>query len=154
MQASCAGKPVHAQGHMPIERDLVVDFTMGQEITAEAGTRHITVALVDDNVLLDKPTLALDVAVEPGELTKVDAVFPWARVQLNVLVRGTVQPPTAIKLIRKGEVVAQVTSGQPGLLVSPGNYEADVTVRSKTVRVKGLVFFEGTDQTIPVRVPL
>ena len=61
---------------------------------------------------------------------------------------------TEIKLIRNGNVVAQVKSGAPAFLVSPGNYEADVPVRGKTVRVKGLVFFEGTEQVVPVRAQL
>lgn len=152
MQATCAGKPVIAHGRMPIERGFVVDFTMGQEFSAEAGTRHIELTLAEDNVIVDKPTLQLEVPVEPNKLTKFNAVFPWAKVQLKLLVHGKEQPPTSIKLVRKGEVVAEVKSGSPAFLVSPGNYEADVPVRGKTVRVKGLVFFEGTDQVVPVRV--
>jgi hypothetical protein len=151
VQATCNGQPVEARGHMPIERGLVVDFEMGQEFSAQAGTRHIEVALADEIVLVDKPTLQLDVAVEPRKVTKVSAVFPWAEVQLNLLVRGIVQPPTPIKLIRGGNVVASVKSGGPAFRVSPGNYEADVAVRGKTVRVKGLAFFEGTQQVVPVR---
>mgnify|MGYP003449651339 CR=1 FL=1 len=154
VQATCAGKPVEVQGRMPIERELVVDFRVGHEFSAEVGTRHLEVALVDDTILIDKPTLQMDVDVESGKLTRVNAVFPWAKVQLNLLVRGTVQPPTPIKLIRNGNVVAQVKSGAPAFLVSPGNYEADVPVRGKTVRVKGLVFFEGTEQVVPVRAQL
>lgn len=152
VQATCAGKPVIAHGHMPIERGFVVDFAMGQEFSAAAGTRQIEVTLAEDNVIVDKPTLHLDVPVEKDKLTKFNAVFPWAKVQLNLLVRGKEQAPTPIKLVRKGEVVAEVKSGSPAFLVSPGNYEADVPVRGKTVRVKGLVFFEGTEQVVPVRV--
>ena len=154
VQAKCAGKPVVAVGKMPIERDLVVDFKMGQEFSAEVGTRHIEVTLDDDSALIDRPTLQLEVPVEERKTTQVDAVFPWAKVQLNVLVHGTVQPPTSVKLIRKGEVVAEVKSSGPAFLVSPGNYEADVLLKGKTVRVKGLVFFEGTEQTVPVRAKL
>ena len=151
MQAKCAGNPVTAHGQMPIERGFIVDFEMGQEFTAEAGTRQMTVTLTQDDVLVDKPTLQLAVPVEPRKLNEVDAVFPWARVQLKVLARGIEQPKTAVKLLRAGEVVAEVTSGEPAFMVTPGNYEAEVKVRGKTVRVKGLVFFEGTDQVVPVR---
>jgi hypothetical protein len=35
--------------------------------------------------------------------------------------------------------------------VSPGTYEAEVPLHGKNVRVKGLVFFEGSEQVIPVR---
>jgi hypothetical protein len=148
-----AGKPVAAHGHMPIERGLVKDFEMNTEFTAEAGTRNVDIELAEADVLVDKPTLHLEIPVERDKLTKFNAVFPWARVQLNLLIRGTAQPPTNIKLIRKGEVVAEVKTGGPSFLVSPGNYEADVPVRGgKTARVKGLVFFEGTEQVVPVRV--
>jgi hypothetical protein len=153
VKATCAGKSVEAEGHMPIERGLVVDFKMGEEFSAEAGTRHLEVTLLDDIILVDKPTLPLDVNVEPNKLTKVDALFPSAKVQLKLLVRGTEQPPTTIKLIRKGEPIATVKSGSPGFVVSPGTYEAEVAVRGKPMHAKGLVFFEGTDQVVPVRVP-
>jgi hypothetical protein len=136
---------------MPVERELVVDFEMGQEFTAEAGTRHIEVSLLDTSVLVDKPTLPLDVNVAPNKLNKIDVNFPWAKVELKLLVNGNLQPPTPVKLIRKGELVAEVKSGSPAFLVSPGNYEADVSVRGKTVRVKDLVFFAGTDQLVAVR---
>jgi hypothetical protein len=152
VQAKCAGKSVVAVGKMPIERGLIVDFKMGQEFSAEVGTRHIEVTLDDDSALIDRPTLQIEVPVEERKTSQVEAVFPWAKVQLNVLVNGTVQPPTSVKLIRKGEVVAEVKSSTPHFLVSPGNYEADVQLKAKTVRVKGLVFFEGTEQVVPVRV--
>lgn len=152
VSATCEGKPVAARGRMPIERGLNVDFAMGQEFTAEAGTRHMELTLDDDTVLVDKPTLPLEVLVEPRKLTRVNAVFPWAKVQLKLLIRGNEQPPTTIKLIRKGTAVAEVETGSQ-ILVSPGNYEADVPVRGKTARVKGLVFFESTTQLVPVRVP-
>jgi len=154
VQAKCAGKPVAAVGKMPIERGFIVDFKMGQEFSAEVGTRHIEVTLDDDSALIDRPTLQLEVPVEERKTTKVEAVFPWAKVQLNVLVHGAVQPPTNVKLIRKGEVVAEVESSGPPFLITPGNYEADVQLKGKTARVKGLVFFEGTEQTVPVRAKL
>lgn len=151
VQAKCAGKPVVAVGKMPIERGLVVDFKMGQEFSAEVGTRHIEVTLDDDSALIDRPTLQLEVPVEPRKTSNVDAVFPWAKVQLNVLAHGTVQPATSVKLIRKGDVVAEVKSSGPAFLITPGTYEADVQLKGKTLRVKGLVFFEGTEQVVPVR---
>lgn len=151
INAKCAGQSVAAHAHMPIERGLVVDFEMGQEISAEAGTRHIEVTMTDDIILVDKPTIQLEVEVEPKKLSTVDLVIPWAKVQLNVLAHGTLQPPTAVKLLRRGELVAEVKSGGPAFLVTPGTYEAEVKLRGKTLRVKGLVFFEGTEQVVPVR---
>lgn len=138
---------------MPIERDLVVDFKAGEEFSAAAGTRHLEITMLDDIILVDKPTLQLEVNVEPNKLSKIEAVFPAAKVKLKLLIHGTEQPPTPIKLIRKGELIATVKSGPPAFMVSPGTYEAEVQVRGKPARVKGLVFFEGTDQEVPVRVP-
>jgi hypothetical protein len=154
VQARCAGQNVEAHGRMPIERDLVVDFDMGQEFTAEAGTRRIEVTLTQEGVLVDKPTRPIDVAVEADKLAKVNVVFPSAKVQLSLLINGKPQPATPLKLVRDGAVVAEVRSGGPLFQVTPGNYEAEVQVRNKTVRVKGLVFFESTDQVVPVRAQL
>ena len=155
LQSKVAGKIVQANARMLVaDVDRPVEFQMGEEIRAESGTQRIEVTLVDDSVLIDTPTLRLDVYVEPNKLAKVEAVFPWAKVQLNVLVQGRLQPPTSVKLVRNGNVVAEVKSGAPAFLISPGTYEADVQVRGKVVRVKGLVFFESTEQVVPVRAQL
>jgi hypothetical protein len=154
VQSKINGKIVSAHARMLVGRDYAVEFEAGEEVSADAGAQKILVTLLDNSVLVDKPTLQLEVPIEPGKLSKVDAAFPWAKVQLNVLLHGSVQPPTAVKLIRNGEVVAEVKSGAPAFLVSPGNYEADIPVRGKTRRVKDLVFFESTEQIVPVRAQL
>ena len=150
VQAEVAGKSVPAHAKL-LEGDSATDFEMGEQVSAESGTRRIEVSLADDSVLVDKPTQELEVFVEPHKTAQVKAVFPWAKVQLNLLVSGRPQPATHVKLVRAGKVVADVHTGAPMFEVSPGNYEADVPLRGKTVRVKGLVFFEGSEQVIPVR---
>jgi len=150
VQAEVAGKSVPARAKL-LDEERPVELAMGEAISAEAGTRRIEVSLLDAEMLVDKPTQQLEVFVEPNKRAEVKAAFPWAKVQLNLLVSGRQQPPTRVKLVRGGNVVAEVQTGAPMFMVSPGNYEADVPLRGKTVRVKGLVFFEGSEQVIPVR---
>ena len=150
VQAEVAGKSIPAHAKL-LDEDRAVDFEMGEEISVEAGTRRIEVSLLDDKVLVDKPTQQLEVFVEPNKRAQVKAVFPWAKVQLNLLVNGRPQAASRVKLVRGGNTVAEVHTGAPLFQVSPGSYEADVPLRGKTVRVKGLVFFEGSEQVIPVR---
>ena len=66
-----------------------------------AGTHRVEVSLADDSALVDKPTRQFDVTVEPNQKTKLNAAFPWAKVQLNLLVNGKPQPATRVKLIRR-----------------------------------------------------
>lgn len=149
-EASVAGKAVPAHARME-NGDRPIDFELGEEISAEAGTRHISVSLADDSALVDKPTRQFDVFVHPGKATKLAAAFPWAKVQLNVIERGRSVPRAPVKLFRDGKLVAEVKSGPPAFLVSPGNYEAEVNVRGKALRVRGLAFFENSEQTVPVQ---
>jgi hypothetical protein len=92
------------------------------------------------------------VFLEAGKTTQVEATFPWAKVQLNVLVRGKSQPGVLVKLLRNGEVVAQMKGGAKPVAITPGKYEADVMLKGTTIRVKGLFFPDGATQTVPVRV--
>ena len=147
-----AGKTVPSHVHMLLADGYSFDFESGQDVRAFAGKQQLEVTLADQTLLVDKPTLKLETVVEPDKLTQLDAAFPWAEVRLKLVVRGTEQAATPVKLIRDGHVVAEVLSGEPSFRISPGTYEADVPVRGKTARVKGLVFFEGTAQVVPVRV--
>lgn len=154
VQAKFEGKLVPAHVRMLLSDDYTFDFESGEEVSAFAGTQRLELKLANESLLVDNPTLPVEAFVEPDKLSRVDAVFPWAKVQLRVLVRGSEQPPMPVKLVRDGNVVAEVLSGPPAFLISPGTYEADVQVRGKTVRVKDLVFFESTDQSVPVRAQL
>ena len=151
VESKIAGKVVPAHAKL-LKGDRSIDFEAGEEISAEAGTQQIEVTLADASVLIDKPSMQLEVFVEPNKLAKVEAAFPWAKVQLDLILHGKKQPGTVIKLERQGNVVAEVKSGPPVFMISPGNYEAQVAVRGKPARVKGLAFFENSEQVVPVSV--
>ena len=149
VQCKVAGKVVPAEARL-IVGESSRDIAPGSEINVEAGAQRIEVTVLDATALVDKPTRQFDAFVEPHKKAKVEAVFPWAKVQLKLLVHGKEQPPTALKLIRDGSVVAEVKSGPPAFMVSPGTYDVEVTLRGKPVRANRLAFFEGSDQVIPV----
>jgi hypothetical protein len=152
VKAKVAGQVVKAHARL-VDGGHAIEFEAGEPIETAAGMRRLEVALVDDSALIDQPTLQLDVVVEPYKETNVNAAFPWAKVQLNLLVHGRAQAATAIKLLRSGNVVAEAKSGQPSFLISPGTYEAEVAIHGKPVHVKGLAFFESSEQVVPVAVP-
>lgn len=151
VQATVAGASVPARATM-VDDNQASEFELGKDMNVAAGTHRVEVSLTDDSALLDKPTRQFDVTVEPNQKAKLNAAFPWAKVKLNLLVSGKAQPATRVKLIRAGEAVAEVNTGEM-IKISPGNYDVDVPVRGKTVRVKGLAFFEGSEQVVPVRAP-
>ena len=102
--------------------------------------------------MADRPKQTREVFLKPGEDARVEATFPWARVQLNVLVGGRSQAGVPVKLLRDGEVVAELKGGAKHTAITPGKYEADVLLRGATIRVTGLLFPESATQTVPVRV--
>jgi hypothetical protein len=150
IEATVEGKRVPARAKL-VDGHRASDIALGKTINVPAGTRHIEVSLADDSVLLDEPARQFEVTVEPNQKTTLKAAFPWAKVQLRLLVNGKEQPKTRVKLVRDGEPIAEVETGAPMFEISPGTYDVDVPIRGKTVRVKGLVFFDGSEQIIPVR---
>jgi hypothetical protein len=136
-----------------IASDPPIEGVTGEEIGAPSGTLQAVVTVTDDTVLLDKPSQTLEVFIEPGKVAKVQASFPWAKVQLNVLVGGRSQPGVLVKLLRGGRQVAELKSSSEHL-ITPGKYEADVMLHGAALRVKGLVFLEGAVQTVPVRAQM
>jgi hypothetical protein len=152
VSAQVDGKAVPAQ--VKLAGDQPIEGVTGEEISAPSGTRQVVVTVTDDKVLLDKPSQTLEVFIEPGKLAKVQASFPWAKVQLNVLVGGRSQPGVLVKLLRGGQQVAELKSGREHQFISPGKYEAEVIRRGAALRVKGLVFLEGAVQTVPIRAQM
>jgi hypothetical protein len=128
------------------------DAESGTVIPLRAGNYRIELQVSDAAALADTPKQVREVYLQAGKNTEIEASFPWARVTLNVLVGGSSRAGVPVKLIRNGEVVAQLTSGAKPAAVTPGKYEADVLLKGTTIRVKGLMFLEGATQTIPVRV--
>ncbi|HKU38826.1 MAG TPA: hypothetical protein VJR89_11785 [Polyangiales bacterium] len=149
VQCKVASKVVPARARL-ILGENTRDIELGSEVSVDAGAQRVEVTLADDTALVDKPTRQFDAFVEPHQKARLEAVFPWAKVQLKLLVHGKEQPPTALKLIRDGNVVAEVKSGPPAFMVSPGTYDVEVMLRGKPVRANRLAFFESSDQLIPV----
>jgi hypothetical protein len=150
VQASVDGKPIAAHARV-LGGDRATEFEMGEEVSLEPGTRRIEVAVRDASALVDKPTQQLEVFIESGKTAKADVSFPFAKVQLNVMVGGHAQPGAVVKLLRNGSEVAELKTSAAPIYVSPGKYEADVVLHGTSVRVKGLTFLEGATQTVPVR---
>lgn len=124
----------------------------GTLIALRAGSHKIELQISDAAALADMPKQKREVFLEAGKTTQVEAAFPWAKVTLNVLVGGRSQNGVPVKLLRNGEVVAQMKGGAKPAAITPGRYEADVLLKGTTIRVKGLMFPEGATQTVPVRV--
>jgi hypothetical protein len=131
---------------------VAMEAESGAPIALRAGSHRIELQISDAAALADKPKQTREVFLEPGKTTLVEATFPWAKVQLNVLVGGRSQAGVPVKLLRNGEVVAQMKGGAKPAAITPGKYEADVLLKGTTIRVKGLLFPEGATQTVPVRV--
>ncbi|HKP56639.1 MAG TPA: hypothetical protein VJV78_07965 [Polyangiales bacterium] len=149
VQCKVAGKVAPAHARLIVGENSR-DIELGSEINVEAGAQRVEVTVADAATLVDLPTRQFEAFVEPHKKAKLEAVFPWAKVQLKLLVHGKEQPPTALKLIRDGNAVAEVKSGPPAFMVSPGTYDVEVTLRGKPVRASRLAFFEGSEQIIPV----
>jgi len=123
----------------------------GAPITLPAGEYRVEVRVNDPAVMADTPTQTRQLSLQAGQNSQLEAYFRWAKVSLNVLVGGRPSPGARVKLLRDGQVVAELQSGAPPVAITPGRYEADVQLRGSVVRVTGLQFPEGATQTVPVR---
>lgn len=132
--------------------NVATEGKSGTPIALRAGKHRIELQISDAAALADTPKQTREVFVDAGKTTLVEAAFPWAKVQLNVMVGGRSQPGVPVKILRNGEVVAHMKGGAKPAAITPGKYEADVTLKGATIRVKGLMFPEGATQTVPVRV--
>jgi hypothetical protein len=130
----------------------IVEGAAGSPLALTSGSYRLEVKVSDTASLADTPTQTRDLIIEPGQSAKVDARFPWAKVTLNVIIDGKSKVAAKVKLLREGNVVAEMKAGGEPVAISPGKYEAEVQHGGDTVRVKGLQFPEGATQTVPVRV--
>lgn len=153
VRALVAGQVVPAKVRVLDSAGAVqAEAASGTPITLKSGSHRLELTISDPAAMADTPTQVREVFVEPGKPSTVDATFPWARVQLNVLVGGRSQSGVPVKLLRNGEVVAEMKGGAKPAAITPGKYEADVMLKGTVIRVKGLLFPEGATQTVPVRV--
>jgi hypothetical protein len=153
VRALVAGQVVPAHIRVFDESGKVaMEAESGAPIALRAGSHRIELQISDAAALADRPKQTREVFLEAGKTTLVEATFAWAKVQLNVLVGGRSQKGVPVKLLRNGEVVAEMKGGAKPAAITPGRYEADVMLKGTTIRVKGLLFPEGATQTVPVRV--
>jgi hypothetical protein len=153
LTAVVADQPVPADVRVLDESGKVAsEGAAGDRITLPAGNYQMEISIRDAAALADRPTQKRALLLKPGDDARLEARFRWAKVTLNVLVGGRAQAGANVKLLRDGEVVAEMKSGAPPAAITPGRYEADVSLKGTVIRVKGLQFPEGATQTVPVRV--
>ncbi len=153
VRALIDGKEVPATVRVLDEGGAVaMESQAGSTIALRSGTHQIELQVSDAAAMADKPKQVRQVFLEPGKNTVIEAEFPWARVKLNVISGGRSIPGALVKLIRAGDVVAELKSGGEPHAITPGRYEADVMLKGTTIRVTGLHIPESATQTVPVRV--
>jgi hypothetical protein len=134
--------------------DVVAEGESGVALALASGSYRVAVQVTDAAVLLDRPTQTQDVTLAPGNNAALACDFPWAKVQLNVLVNGKSEAAAVVRLSRKGAVVGDMKSRGDFVAVSPGRYDAEVLVKGNTIKVEGILFPDGATQTVPVAVQL
>lgn len=151
--AMVAGQPTQASVRVLDAHGAVKgEGSSGSPITLAAGSYKLEVSISDASVMIDKPTQRSGLQLEPGQPAKVQADFPWAKVKLDVRVGGRSQRGVKVLLLRDGEPVAEMKSGAEPAPITPGRYEADVSLPGRNVRVTGLHFPDSATQTVPVHV--
>jgi hypothetical protein len=125
----------------------------GDALSVQPGDYELVVSITDSSVLLDEPSQRSALTVHAGDALHPVADFPWAKIQLNVVVNGS---PTkaSVHLMRQGKEVGVLQSGADFAPISPGRYEAVVKTAGASIEVHGLMFPEGATQTVPVNVSL
>jgi hypothetical protein len=126
----------------------------GEPISVQSGEYEILVSITDPAALLDKPTQRRPLTVHPGDDLHEVAEFPWAMIQLNVMINGRSASGASVRLLRQGAEVGTLKSGADFTAISPGRYEAEVKVQGSSIEVHGLMFPEGATQTVPVNAQL
>jgi hypothetical protein len=126
----------------------------GQTLSVQSGEYEMHVEITSAAVMLDKPTQRRLLTVHAGDNLHEAVDFPWAMVQLNVMVNGRLEKNASVTLSRQGKEVGTLKSGAEPVAISPGHYEAVAKAGGATIQVSGLMFPEGATQTVPVNVQL
>jgi hypothetical protein len=153
LDAQVHGKSVPANVRLlSADGNEVASGPAGQAITLPSGEYTMEVQIADGSVMLDKPTQRRKLTIEGGDALEEHAEFPWAMIQLNVRVNGSLDRKAEVLLMRDGQEVAKVHSGAAPAAISPGRYEATVLTRGAKIEVKGMQFPEGASATKPIDV--
>jgi len=126
----------------------------GETLNLQSGEYELRVTVSDASVLLDRPTQRRVLTLHAGDNAHETIEFPWAMIQLNVVVNGTPQKNASVRLMRQGAEVGVLKSGADFVPISPGKYEAEVKAEGASIAVHGLMFPEGATQSVPVNVQL
>jgi hypothetical protein len=151
--AVVAGQPTPASVRvLDAQGGVAAEGTSGGSLSLPAGSYALEVTISDATAMIDTPTQRSELQLEPGQAANVQTEFRWAKVTLDVRVGGRSQRGAKVVLLRNGEPVAEMKSGAAPVPITPGRYEADVSLPGRTVRVTGLHFPDSAMQTVPVNV--
>jgi hypothetical protein len=155
LDAQVHGKSVPADVRLlSADGNEIASGPTGQAIELPSGQYTMEVQINDAAAMLDKPTQRRQLTINPGDALQEKAEFPWAMVQLNVRVNGSLDRKAEVVLSRDGQEVAKVKSGAEPAAITPGRYEAVVLTRGAKIEVKGMQFPEGGTAVKPVDVQM
>jgi hypothetical protein len=130
-----------------------VEGKADEKISISSGRYEAVVQITDPTVLADKPSKRMTVELKPGQESKEQIIFPWAKIKLNVKVNGRLDANAKVKLLRDGSAVATVTSADNDYVqISPGRYQAEVITKNTKAMVDNVMFPDGATQDVPVEV--
>ncbi len=149
------GKPAAAEVKLlGADGTEVASGAAGEPLQATSGEYTMLVSITDAKALLDKPTQRRPLTLHAGDDLHEVVEFPWAMVQLNVMINGRAAGSATVHLMRQGAEIGMIKSGADFTPISPGRYQAEVKTAGASIKVEGLMFPEGATQTIPVHVKL
>ncbi|MEM9190825.1 MAG: hypothetical protein AAGF12_16695 [Myxococcota bacterium] len=124
----------------------------GETFTITEGSYMATIEVGDE--VIGGASHQEEVYVEAGDTQELRITVPVARVVLNVRRRGRALRNPQVALFRAGseEEVASFRAGSRPIKIAPGRYEAEVRLSGQNIRVRGLTFMDGAQQTIPVDI--
>lgn len=146
------------QGEVQIQNSsgaTVAQGRGGQTFTLQSGDYTVVARATREQDIIGAPVEATEEITVAGEETKTVRVsIPAAQVRLDVRRNGRRLNNPRVTLFREGgdAQVAQFTATDRLITIVPGRYEADVRSGNQEIRVRGLTFMEGAQQTIPVNV--
>lgn len=153
LDAQVHGKSVPANVRLlSADGNEIASGPSGQAIQLPSGEYTLEVQINDASAMLDTPTQRRQLTIHGGDALQERAEFPWAMIQLNVRVNGTLDRKAEVVLMRDGQEVAKVHSGVEPAAITPGRYEATVLTHGAKIEVKGMQFPEGGTAVKPIDV--
>src|SRR5262245_46059337 len=136
------------------EGEDVAHGSSGEALQVSSGEYEMQVTIRDAAALADKPTKRRKLTLAPGDDLQHQVDFPWAMIQLNVVVNGTADSAAVVHRMPQGSEVATFKSGAPPAPITPGRYSAQVKTRGMSIEVPSLMFPDSATQSVPVRVQM